>query len=116
MRTGSASPARAGIGVIVRGGVARGEPGVGLGSANRWDKFEAAKLDELREPGEPRTSLLLRYTLTHPSANTIIVGTLHPAHLAENVEAIARGPLLPAVYAEAKRRLDAIGVIPAPVA
>ena len=107
---------RAGIGVIVRGGVAKGEPGVGLGSTNRWDKFEAAQLDELREPNESRTSLLLRYTLTHPHADTIIVGTLHPAHLAENVEAIARGPLSPAVYAEAKRRLTAVGIVPAPVA
>jgi len=107
---------KAGIGVIVRGGVAKGEPGVGLGRTDRWDKFEAARLDELREPGESRTSLLLRYTLTHPHADTIIVGTLHPAHLTENVEAIARGPLSPAVYAEAKRRLTAIGVVPAPVA
>ena len=107
---------KAGIGVIVRGGVAKGEPGVGLGSANRWDKFEAAQLDELREPGESRTSLLLRYTLTHPHVDTIIVGTLHPAHLAENVQAIARGPLSPAVYAEAKRRLTAVGIVPAPVA
>jgi aryl-alcohol dehydrogenase-like predicted oxidoreductase len=107
---------KAGIGVIVRGGVAKGEPGVGLGSTNRWDKFEAAKLDELREPGESRTSFLLRYTLTHPYANTIIVGTLHPAHLAENVEAIARGPLSSADYAEAKRRLAAVEIVPAPVA
>ena len=102
--------------MIVRGGVAKGEPGVGLGRADRWEKFEAAKLDELLEPSESRTSFLLRYTLTHPHADTIIVGTLHPAHLIENVEAIARGPLSPAVYAEAKRRLTAVGIVPAPVA
>src|SRR5437763_337910 len=41
--------ARAGAGIIDRGGVARGEPGVGLGSTDRWGKYEAAKLDELRE-------------------------------------------------------------------
>jgi aryl-alcohol dehydrogenase-like predicted oxidoreductase len=107
---------KAGIGVIVRGGVAKGEPGVGLGRSDRWEKFEAAKLDELRDPGESRTSFLLRYTLTHPYANTIIIGTLYPGHLAENVGAIARGPLSPAVYTEAKRRLAAVGVVPAPVA
>lgn len=107
---------QAGIGVIVRGGVAKGEPGVGLGSATRWEKFEAARLDELRGPAESRTSFLLRYTLTHPHADTIIVGTLHPTHLAENVEVISRGPLSPAVYAEAKRRLAGAGIMPTPVA
>src|SRR5919202_1315018 len=42
--------AQAGIGTIIRGGVARGEPGVGLGGEDRWQKFEQAQLDELREP------------------------------------------------------------------
>jgi aryl-alcohol dehydrogenase-like predicted oxidoreductase len=102
----------AGIGIIIRGGVARGEPGAGLGNTDRWAKFEAAGLDELREPGESRTSFLLRYTLTHPHVDTIIVGTLYPEHLAENVQAIRRGPLPPEVYADAKRRLAAAGVVP----
>ncbi|MGC8780814.1 MAG: aldo/keto reductase [Anaerolineae bacterium] len=107
---------KAGSGVIVRGGVAKGEPGVGLGRADRWEKFEAARLDELREPGESRTSFMLRYTLTHPHAHTIIVGTLHPEHLRENVQAIARGPLAPQVYEEAKRRLAGVGIVPAATA
>ncbi len=111
-----AESGKAGIGIIVRGGVAKGEPGLGLGRAERWDKYEAANLDELRAAGESRTSFLLRYTLTHPYASTIIVGTLHPEHLAENVAAIATGPLSPAVYAEAKRRLANAGVAPAAVA
>ncbi|MCC7352762.1 MAG: aldo/keto reductase, partial [Anaerolineae bacterium] len=84
--------AEAGIGIIIRGGVARGEPGVGLGGSDRWQKYDEAKLDELREPGESRTAFLLRYTLTHPHAHTIIVGTLQPEHLQENLEAVARGP------------------------
>lgn len=100
----------AGIGTIIRGGVARGEPGVGLGDADRWRKFEEAKLDELREEGESRTAFLLRFALTHPSANTIIVGTLKPEHLKENVEAVKRGSLSSDVYVEAKRRLDSVGV------
>ncbi len=103
----------AGIGVIVRGGVARGEPGAGLGNSDRWTKFEAAGLDELREPGESRTAFLLRYTLSHPHASTIIVGTLYPEHLAENVAAIQRGRLSSEMYAEAKRRLAAAGITPA---
>ncbi|HOR29662.1 MAG TPA: aldo/keto reductase, partial [Candidatus Sumerlaeota bacterium] len=46
--------AQAGAGVIIRGGVARGEPGQGLGAGDRWRKFEEAKLDELLAPGESR--------------------------------------------------------------
>lgn len=105
--------AEAGIGIIIRGGVARGEPGVGLGSAERWARFEQARLDELLEPGEKRTAFLLRYTLTHSHADTIIAGTLHPEHLHENIQTILKGPLSAQVYAEAKRRLDQVGLKPA---
>jgi len=105
--------ARAGIGTIIRGGVARGEVGVGLGNEDRWTKFEEASLDELREPGESRTAFLLRFTLSHPHAHTIIVGTLYPEHLRENIAAAELGPLPANVYEEAKRRLDRVGVAPA---
>ncbi len=97
----------AGAGVVVRGGVARGEPGSGLGSEDRWKAWEAAKMDELLGEGETRTGFLLRFTNSHPGMNTNIVGTKSPAHLAENVEAAAQGPLSAEVYAEAKRRLPA---------
>jgi aryl-alcohol dehydrogenase-like predicted oxidoreductase len=105
--------AEAGIGTIIRGGVARGEVGVGLGREDRWQKFEQAGLDELREQGESRTAFLLRYTLSHPHVDTTIVGTLYPEHLKENVAFANRGPLPAEVYAEAKRRLDAVGLVPA---
>lgn len=105
--------AQAGIGIIIRGGVARGEEGVGLGRPDRWQKFTDARLDELLEAGESRTSFLLRFTLSHPHADTIIVGTLHPEHLAENVAAVERGPLPAKVYTEAKRRLEQAGEKPA---
>ena len=104
--------AEAGIGTIIRGGVARGEVGVGLGSENRWKKFEQASLDELRESGESRTAFLLRFTLSHPYVNTIIVGTLYPEHLQENIAAVEQGPLPANVYEEAKRRLNQVGVAP----
>jgi aryl-alcohol dehydrogenase-like predicted oxidoreductase len=104
--------AEAGIGTIIRGGVARGEPGVGLGSAERWARFEQAGLDDLLDPGEKRTAFLLRYTFTHPHVNTIIAGTLYPEHLQENIQTILKGPLSAQVYAEAKRRLDQVGLKP----
>ncbi|MBI4560074.1 MAG: aldo/keto reductase [Candidatus Hydrogenedentes bacterium] len=102
--------ADAGAGVILRGGVAKGEPGVAQGRpADRWDRFEKAKLDELLEPGESRTAFLLRFTLSHPHCHTTIVGTLLPEHLNENVSTAMRGPLASDVYEEAKRRLDTVG-------
>jgi aryl-alcohol dehydrogenase-like predicted oxidoreductase len=105
--------AQAEAGIIVRGGVARGEPGVGLGKAERWEKFAEAGLDELRSPAESRTAFLLRFTLSQPHAHTIIVGTQRPQHLHENLEAVARGELTAEIYLEAKRRLEAVGLRPA---
>lgn len=105
--------ANAGAGVIVRGGVARGEPGAGRGTPDRWATFEKANLDELREGGESRTAFLLRFTLSHPHCHTTIVGTLSPDHLQENIRTACRGPLPPDVYREATDRLDAAGERPA---
>jgi aryl-alcohol dehydrogenase-like predicted oxidoreductase len=107
--------AEAGVGIIIRGGVARGEPGVGTGREDRWTSFEKAGLEELLEQGESRSSFLLRYTLTHPHSNTIIVGTTNPGHVAENARTVLRGPLSPDTYAEVKRRMDAAGESPAAV-
>jgi aryl-alcohol dehydrogenase-like predicted oxidoreductase len=102
----------AGAGTIIRGGVARGEPGRGRGPKERWAIWERASLDELLADGETRTQWQLRFTLSHPGVDTVIVGTLDPQHLAENVQAAAKGPLPPDVYEEAKRRLDAAGERP----
>ena len=109
-----AKSAEAGVGIIIRGGVARGEPGEGTGREDHWRRFEQAGLDDLREDGESRSSLLLRYTLTHPHSDTIIVGTTNPAHVAENARTVLRGPLSPDTYEEIKRRMDAAGESPAP--
>ncbi|MBI4588071.1 MAG: aldo/keto reductase, partial [Candidatus Rokubacteria bacterium] len=106
--------ARGGAGTIIRGGVARGAPEEGgLGHRDRWATWEKAGLDELRVPGETRTALLLRFTLSHPDLHTTIVGTLNPAHLTRNVQAAEAGPLPADVYTEARRRLEAVGEKPA---
>ena len=114
-----AKSAEAGVGIIIRGGVAQGESGKAEGAyysrVQKWRKFEEAGLDDLREEGESRTAFILRYTLSHPHADTNITGTSSADHLAENVRSIAAGPLPPEVYAEAKRRLDEVGVKPAEV-
>jgi aryl-alcohol dehydrogenase-like predicted oxidoreductase len=102
----------AGCGVIVRGGVAKGEPGAGQGNADRWAAWEQAGLDELLDEGQSRTAFILRFTITHPHCHTTIVGTKDPDHLAENIKAVEAGPLADDVYEEAKRRLDAAGQVP----
>ena len=44
-----AEASQAGAGIVIRGGVARGEPGAGQGSADVWKLWERAQLDELLE-------------------------------------------------------------------
>ncbi|MGE5602777.1 MAG: aldo/keto reductase [Nitrososphaerales archaeon] len=83
-----------------------------IDTANDYGK----SLDELREQGESRTAFLLRFTLSHPHICTTIVGTLHPEHLAENIQAAERGRLAPEVYEEAKHRLAEAGMAPAAAA
>ena len=104
----------AGIGTVIRGGVAQGEPGHGRGREETWRKFEELTLDDLRGEGESRSAFVLRFTLTHPNVHTIIVGTKNPAHLKENVNALLHGPFPPDTYVELKRRLDEVGIKPEP--
>ena len=106
-----------GVGTVIRGGAAKGEPGASSqGPAERWEKFAQAKLDDLREEGETRTAFILRHTLSHPQVHTTIVGTQNSDHLQENMKSALRGPLSPDAYAEANRRLDEIGEMPAKAA
>jgi aryl-alcohol dehydrogenase-like predicted oxidoreductase len=95
-----------GAGTVIRGGVARGEPGAGNGAEDVWAAYERADLDALAD-GASRSEFMLRFTISHPALSTTIVGTLNPDHLAENVAAVRKGPLPEDVYAEAKRRLAA---------
>jgi aryl-alcohol dehydrogenase-like predicted oxidoreductase len=97
--------ADAGIGTVIRGGVAQGEPGMGRGKTEIWDKFSAAGLDELRGEGESRSAFILRFTLSHPDIHTIIAGTKNLDHLNENIEAVQKGALDVKTYSEAKNRL-----------
>lgn len=103
-----------GIGTVIRGGVAKGEPGQsGVSRPDAWAVYEQAKLDEVKPQGESRTSFMLRFTLSHPDVHTAIVGTLNPDHLQANAEAACRGALPSNVYAETKKRLAAAGQVPA---
>jgi aryl-alcohol dehydrogenase-like predicted oxidoreductase len=108
-----AQAAATGAGIVIRGGVARGEPGAGQGSADVWKLWEQAQMEELLE-GMSATEFMLRFTITSPNMHTTIVGTLNPVHLQENVAAVLKGPLPSSMYHEAKRRLaDARAVLAA---
>ncbi|MBM3947010.1 MAG: aldo/keto reductase, partial [SAR202 cluster bacterium] len=106
-----AEAARAGAGIVVRGGVARGEPGEGQGTDRVWDLWRKANLDELLDDESP-TEFMLRFTIASPDMHTTIVGTLSSRHLQENVAAALKGPLPPSIYREAGRRLAAARSVP----
>lgn len=110
--TAIAEAAKAGAGIVIRGGVARGEPGAGHGVADVWALWERAHMDEL-VAGMSATAFMLRFTITSPYTHTTIVGTLSPDHLHENAAAVLQGPLPTDVYQEAKRRLCAARATPA---
>ena len=103
------SAARSGAGTVIRGGIARGGPGIGRGDASLWSRFHAAGLDDLLD-GATRSEFMLRYTISNPDLTTTIVGTLNLEHLAENLASARKGPLPSEIYEEATRRLDSFEI------
>ncbi|MCA9149221.1 MAG: aldo/keto reductase [Planctomycetales bacterium] len=94
-----------GVGIIIRGGVAQGGPDAEIQRPQLNDVWTRANLDELLPAGMKRAELILRYTLTHPNCDTVIVGTCNPDHLAQNVAAAERGPLSAELYTEITARV-----------
>ena len=100
-----AEAAGKGIGIVVRGVVKKYRD-------DYAELFTKAKLNELCEANESMDGFLVRFALSHPGINTMIIGTKNLGHLAENIAAAEKGKLPATTYAEAKRRLDAIGITP----
>jgi aryl-alcohol dehydrogenase-like predicted oxidoreductase len=105
--------AKAGAGIVVRGGAAKGAPAEGKQTGVQWQRWQQARLGDLLD-GMSAVEFVLRFTFSHPDMHTTIVGTVNPAHLRANLDALAKGPLPPDVYVEAKRRLQAAGLAPQP--
>jgi aryl-alcohol dehydrogenase-like predicted oxidoreductase len=104
--------AKAGAGIVIRGGVARGGPAEDKQRADALELWEKADLEDLL--GDmTRMEFMLRFTVSHPDLHTTIVGTINPQHLQDNLNAAQKGPLTSDVYEEAKRRLAAAGSVPA---
>jgi aryl-alcohol dehydrogenase-like predicted oxidoreductase len=100
----------AGAGIVIRGGAAKGAPAAGK-SGMQWERWQRARIDDLLDGATP-VEFILRFTFSHPEMHTTIVGTINPAHLQSNIDALQKGPLPPSIYAEAKRRLAEAGFVP----
>jgi aryl-alcohol dehydrogenase-like predicted oxidoreductase len=110
-----AEAAGKGAGTLIRGGAARGAASEdknwrtgpltqkpGLGQQN-WETSGIEDL--LTGAGMSAMEFVLRFTLSHPSVSTTIVGTANPAHLGTNIATAEKGPLPADLYEEAKKRL-----------
>jgi aryl-alcohol dehydrogenase-like predicted oxidoreductase len=103
--------AGSGAGIVIRGGAAKGVPSTGNQDGAQGKRWQQVQLDDLLD-GMASMEFILRFTFSHPDLDTNIVGTINPAHLRDNIKALLQGPLPPDVYAEAKRRLAAVGSAP----
>jgi aryl-alcohol dehydrogenase-like predicted oxidoreductase len=82
---------------------------------DKYDElFERAKLRELFEQGETKSDFLLRYALSHPGLTAVVAGTGNVAHLITNINAAEKGALSVDIYEEAKKKLDAVGIVADP--
>jgi aryl-alcohol dehydrogenase-like predicted oxidoreductase len=103
--------AEAESGIVIRGGAAKGATAAGKQAGLQWERWRAAKLEDLLGKMTPM-EFILRFTFTNPDLDTSIVGTVNPAHLRANVDVLQQGPLPADLYVEAKRRLAAAGSAP----
>jgi len=103
-----------GAGTLIRGGAARGAPAedkawrrgpLGLDAGVGQQRWETSGVGELLDGMSP-IEFVLRFTLSHPSLSSTIVGTSSVDHLRANVAVVEKGPLPAGLYAEAKRRLE----------
>jgi aryl-alcohol dehydrogenase-like predicted oxidoreductase len=109
--------AAAGAGTLIRGGAARGAPAedkdwgrgpIGLPAGEGQRRWESSGVDDLL--GDmTRLEFVLRFTLSHPSLSSTIVGTAKMDHLRANLAVAAKGPLPADLYEEAKHRLQPAG-------
>jgi len=100
--------ADAGVGVIVRGGIAHGGPDAEIQREALNKIWNAARLDELLSPDMNRAEFILRATLSHPGCHTTIVGTCNLIHLKENIAAAMQGPFPETLMEEIQRRVAAV--------
>jgi aryl-alcohol dehydrogenase-like predicted oxidoreductase len=69
-----------------------------------WDRIQKLKFDFLNKSLEEATAIALRFTLTIPGIDTMIVGTTKPKRWQENAKYIAQGTLLDEDYDAIRER------------
>jgi hypothetical protein len=69
-----------------------------------WDRIQKLKFDFLNKSLEEATAIALRFTLTIPGIDTMIVGTTKPKRWQENAKYIAQGTLLDENYDAIRER------------
>ncbi len=105
-----------GCGLIIRGGIAQGGPDAEIQRPQLNDIWQQAALDDLLPPATSRAQFILRCTLSNPLHHSVIVGTASLQHLAENVAAVAAGPLPAEILQQVTLRVAAVLAQPAPAA
>jgi aryl-alcohol dehydrogenase-like predicted oxidoreductase len=100
-------------GVVGRGFAAKGQSArpIGMAAGEAQTVWETAGLDDLRGPMS-RIEFMIRFALASGLVHVCLVGTTDRAHLLDDVKAAAKGPLDPAVHAQARDRLAAAGSAP----
>lgn len=106
---------KAGKAIVARGVTGRGAPGknwatrpIGTAAGEVRELWERARLDDLIGDMPP-IEFMIRFALGHEDIDVCLVATTNAAHLADDIAYANKGPLEPALRAEACRRLDAAG-------
>lgn len=95
-----------GAGIIIRGGIAQGHNNKDT-TTDTWNNA----LEDVTGSMD-RHEFVLRFTLTHPSCHTTIVGTGKLEHLYKNIQSTFNGALPTDLYETAKRHLTSTGEKP----
>ena len=69
-----------------------------------WDRIQKLKFDFLKKSPEEATATALRFTMTIPGVDTMIVGTTRPQRWQENARYVAEGNLSDAEYEAIQNR------------
>jgi aryl-alcohol dehydrogenase-like predicted oxidoreductase len=98
-----------GMGIIAKRSVANGAWNSGQKSTDSINQIYRQRLkvlnyDFLTEGPEAVASTALRFTLSVPGVDIVLVGTTNPEHLQQNLAVLAAGPLPKAQYEAIRRR------------
>jgi len=74
-----------------------------------WDRIQKLKFDFTNKSLEEATATALRFTLSIPGVDTLIVGTTRPQRWQENAKYVAEGKLSTEEYEAIRRRWKEVG-------